>query len=149
MSSINWNDPKSFISKYFTVGEATYLPRLKMHYKPSEADKSNILKLALILDQVRDIVGKPFIVNVWIRPTITMPDGRAIDYNAMIGGAANSAHKTGEAVDFNVAGVPAEAARAVIVPHLEALGLRCEDGVAWIHLDCRPVPPGGHRLFKP
>ncbi len=134
---INWDDPKSKISKYFTVGEATYLPKLKIYYKPNEKEKENILKLAKTLDDVREFINKPFNVNIWIRPT------------TLIGGAKNSAHKTGEAVDFNITGMTSQEFRDKVGElKLEEWNLRCEDNVTWVHLDTRQVGASGKRIFK-
>lgn len=146
---IDWTNPKSKISKYFTVGEATYLPQLKMYYSPTDVEKQNIIKLAETLDKVREIVNKPFIVNIWIRPVVTKLDGTVVDYNALIGGAKNSAHKAGNAVDLRVREMEAEDVRKLLAPSLESLGLRMEADVSWCHFDNRPVPSGGNRIFKP
>lgn len=146
---IDWTNPKSKISKYFTVGEATYLPQLKMYYSPTETEKNNIIALATTLDTVREIVNKPFIVNIWIRPIVTKPDGTTVDYNLLVGGAKNSAHKDGNAVDLRVREMEAEDVRKLLAPRLESLGLRMEADVTWCHFDNRSVPPGGNRIFKP
>jgi len=147
---IDWNDPKAMLSKHFTVGEATYLPKLKMYYKPNEVEKENILKLATKLDIVRDFIAKPFNVNIWIRPVVTKADGTVVDYNALIGGAKNSAHKVGSAVDFNITGMTAQEFRDKVgETKLEEWKLRCEDGVSWVHLDQNPVGASGNLIFKP
>ena len=142
--SIDWSNPKCMISKHFSVHEATYLPQWNLHYSPSEEEQSEIVKLAEILDVVREFLDKPMNVHVWIRPTV---DGKG-DYNALVGGASHSAHKYGKAADFDVEGMTAQDVRDSIRDKLEEWGLRCEDQVSWVHLDTQEVPPGGHRIFK-
>lgn len=148
-SDINWTNPKSKISKYFTVGEATWLPRLKMYYTPTEEEKSNIIKLAERLDKARELLNKPFTVNVWIRPTTIDPKtGKQVDYNALVGGAKNSQHRLGLAVDLEVKGMVASEVRAALKPHLEEINLYMEDDVSWCHFQLSP-PRSGNRIFKP
>ncbi len=145
---IDWSNPKSKISKYFTVGEATYLPRLKIYYFPTDIEKENIVNLATVLDEVREFLDKPFNVDIWIRPTVVV-QGKTIDYNALVKGATNSAHKYGNAVDLQVADMTAQQVRDALKDKLEGWHLRMEDGVAWNHFDNRLVPPGGKRIFIP
>jgi len=48
-----------------------------------------------------------------------------------------SAHTTGEAGDFDIAGMTAERARHIIIDNIDKLPypIRMEDGVTWLHLD--------------
>ncbi len=50
-----------------------------------------------------------------------------------------SAHVTGQAIDLDVQGMTAQEARDWIIANQNRLPypIRLEDGVAWIHLDCR------------
>lgn len=147
-SIINWNDPKSKISKYFTVGEATWLPRLKLYYSPSETEKQAIIDLADKLDLFREYLNSPIIVNVWIRPVTKDKTGKDVDYNALVGGAKNSSHKVGQAVDFMVKGYSAEQVRQKVKDKLPEWGLYMEDDVTWCHAQSRPTASGSH-IFKP
>lgn len=66
-------------------------------------------------------------------------------------GSRWSQHKWGRASDKRLVGIDAETARHEILknpktfPHIRAM----EDGVAWLHTDCRPALPTGIYLFKP
>lgn len=149
---INWLDPKAKISKYFTVKEALYLPSWQVMHIPSESEKANILKMAAKMDRVRELMNNfPISVHVWIRPVLNQPGHpkHGQDYNTFIKGAKNSAHKTGEAVDWSIKGEDCDKLRIALLIKLEELELRMEDlpGSNWIHLDCRPVV--GKRFFKP
>jgi len=139
MEPINWSDPKSKISKYFTVHEATWLPSWGKHHIPNAMEQAMILKLADRLDKVRERIGKPLIVHVWIRP---------LEYNKLIGGAPQSAHITGEAVDFH-SEVDCDNTRTQLLDKLQEFGLRMENkpGSSWVHLDCRET--SGNRFFLP
>lgn len=146
-SGINWSDKKAKISKYFTVAEATFLPRLGIYHTPNDQEKAYILDLAARMDKVRELLNKPITVNVWIRPTV-IKDGKTVDYNALVGGAKNSSHKVGAACDVVVKGMAAQKVRDALKDHLEALGLYMEDDVSWCHFQSRPTKSGKH-IFKP
>lgn len=152
--SINWNDPKSKISKYFTVKEALYLPSWDVMHIPSEAEKANIIRTAEKMDLIREYLDKPVNVNVWIRPAqVNCPTNlryHGKNYNAAIGGAPKSAHVEGLAVDFRVSTITAMDVRFLLKDKLEDFNIRMEDHNGnWTHIDLREVPKGGKRFFKP
>ncbi len=150
---INWSDPKEKISKHFTVKEATYLPSWKVYHTPSEDEKEEIVKLAKIMDIIRDRIGKPIVVHVWIRPiqaNIPGDSRNGENYNLFIGSKSKrSGHIFGQAIDFHVKGVSDfTALRILIKPWLDELNIRMEDIEGnWIHIDTKPV--GHNRFFKP
>lgn len=165
---IDWSDLNAKISNHFTVNEATYLPSWKTNHNPSDEEKANILKLAAVMDQIRDLVGASISVNVWIRPSsLDNPnsphnDG---DYNALIGGAHNSSHITGEAVDFEVSGMTVDEVLDAIEPKCMDLGFTLEnngsaeriaskggsgDARNWVHASTRPLLRAPiYRIFNP
>lgn len=156
IDKIDWANPKSRISKYFTVHEATYLPSWRIYHSPSEEEKEEIVKLAKIMDTIRERIGKSCIVHVWIRPKkVNCPgherDGQ--DYNLFIGSkSTKSGHIFGQAIDFHFATYagPEGCAevREIIKPWLEELDIRMEDiEGGWVHIDTKPV--GKNRFFKP
>lgn len=154
MEQINWTDPKAKISKYFTVHECLYLPSWECYHIPSEEEKKNILEMAQKMDLVREYLGNPIIVHVWIRPKIVNnPKSKyhAKNYNAAVGGAPGSAHPEGKAVDFHVAKMMCSEVRTVLVTKLKEFDIRMEDvdSEGWVHLDCRQPPPKKNRYFKP
>ena len=153
---VNWDNPKSKISKYFTVHEATFLPSWRVYHTPSTKEKEEIIKLAKIMDIVRERIGKPIIVHVWIRPkSVNCPnsDKHGQDYNLFIGSkSTKSGHIFGQAIDFHVTGFSGPSGcneiRQKILPWLEELNLRMEDiNGGWVHIDTKPV--GFKRFFKP
>ena len=153
---IDWNNPEAKISKHFKVREVIYLPSWKMFHIPSEQEKKDIVEFAKKMDDIRDTIGLPVNVHVWIRPkSVNNPDHKrhGQDYNVFIGSKSKtSGHITGIAVDFHFKGYSSPALchemRQLIIPHLERLNLRMEDIKGnWIHIDSKPV--GHKRFFKP
>lgn len=144
--AINWLKPDEHVSVYFTVKEVLWLPSwsrlgaVKDGFGPEQV--VNAVNLAKTMDKVRAFLGKPVTVHVWFRSK---------SYNKEIGGAPNSTHIQGQAVDFHVDGYTCDQVRAKLEPKLEEWGLRMErlNGSSWVHLDSRPVAPGGNRYFKP
>lgn len=153
---VNWNDPNAKISKYFTVHEATFLPSWRIYHRPSDEEKKEILKLAKVMDTIRERFGKPIIVHCWIRPkTVNCPGHvrHGQDYNLFVGSTSTkSGHIFGQAIDFHVSGYDGPSgcheARQKILPWLEELSIRMEDiAGGWVHVDTKPV--GYKRFFKP
>lgn len=168
---VDWNNSDSMISKYFTVKNATYLPSWKTYHIPNEEEKSNILQVAEKMDRIREFLGEPILVHVWIRPGKASCPGTewdGMDYNEWLyknvvwknlteeekktKKVPNSPHKTGKAVDWSIvdkktADGCAEV-RNKLLPKLEELDIRMEDIVGnWIHIDIYPVV--SKRFFKP
>lgn len=85
---INWNEPQAKVSEFFTVREVTLGDPRRI---PRDSDiKQNIFNLAKQLDQIREDWGSPILINSWYRPPAI---------NNAVGGAANSQHLYGSAVD--------------------------------------------------
>ena len=144
-------------SKYFTWHEACYLHRWQTHHVPNEEEQSFIIEQASRLDGVRDFLGCPIIVNCWIRPTFANTENaqyQGNNYNALVGGATNSSHITGEATDFEVQGMDVDSVMAQITPQLENFQLAAENngshnGRKWVHLQSRPLLGIQWRVFNP
>jgi hypothetical protein len=80
-------------SQYFTVGEATKNgTRLWTH--PNTGKR--VIKIAGLLDGVRKVFNQPITVTSWYRDPAT---------NRRVGGASQSRHLQGDAVDFIVQGI--------------------------------------------
>jgi hypothetical protein len=150
---LDWNNPDSKISKYFTVKEALYLPSWDVMHIPSQDEKNNILKHAQNMDKIREFLGAPINVHCWIRPILNNPQSihHGEDYNALVKGAKNSSHKYGLATDYDAKGLNCDNVRTSLEPKLEGFGLRMEKmrGGNWVHNDSSEVPVGGNRYFIP
>jgi hypothetical protein len=77
----------------FTWAEATYggtrMPQ-------NQSTVNAIIRIAVMAQQARDRIGRPFIVTSWYRPPAI---------NRSVGGAINSRHIVGDAIDFIVEGL--------------------------------------------
>lgn len=68
-----------------------------------------------------------------------------------VGGAPDSSHMRGLAIDFTIYTVSIDEIHAVLAPRLETMGIRMEkpDGRNRVHCDLATVPNGGSRYFLP
>ncbi len=87
--SLDWDNPSSKVSKYFTVREVTQgdprrIPR-------EEEVQQAILELAKELDKIREAWGSPILVTSWFRPSLV---------NLQVGGVRNSRHIIADAADI-------------------------------------------------
>ena len=150
----DWTDPTSMVSNHFSVKECTLLPSWGVMHQTSAAEQANIARTAQVMDQVRELLGRPMNIHCWIRPTQANCPGSSHDgdnYTVAAGSTApHSAHIIGLAVDFDC-GEDCDTTRQTLMPVLESMGLRMENRPQsnWVHLDIAEVPPGGHRFFIP
>lgn len=145
---INWEDPKSRISKFFIVGEAIFLPKWTRLANVGDGltiDAKHNIESFLVekMDVVREMLDKKIHVHICYRPQA---------YNALVGGAERSAHMALDncaAIDFHVDGMTCDEVRAFLLPELDGLDLRMENkpGSSWVHLDNKPTF-GRERFFK-
>ncbi|MEM8603110.1 MAG: D-Ala-D-Ala carboxypeptidase family metallohydrolase [Cyanobacteria bacterium P01_H01_bin.121] len=77
----------------FTWAEAT---RGGARLPPDQATVNAIINIAELAQQARDRIGRPFIITSWYRPP---------DVNRRVGGASQSRHIVGDAIDFYVDGL--------------------------------------------
>lgn len=131
-----------------------------MAHVPGQDVLDNIIELAKRMDRVRELIGKPITVHVWLRPEVP---GKG-DYNALIGGSPNSSHKVGMAVDFSVKGMTIDEIMDIVQPKLNDLKLATENNGSvvriannggsggprnWVHLQSRPLSGQPWRIFNP
>jgi len=155
---INFSNPLEKISRYFTIKDATHLPKWNVLHMPSKREMIELTKLFEKMDIIRDTVRLPILVHCSIRPTSVVCNNAQYNgknYNEAIGSTATkSAHIFGQACDFHVVGFEdtkgCAEMRKKIQPILEKLGLRMENITgSWIHVDTYPVKAGGKRFFIP
>ena len=83
------------MGKYFTINELTKsstAQRLHINNNPTQEVKDNLNKLIdNVLDPLRELYGKPIIVNSGYR---------SFKLNKVVGGAKNSQHLVGQASDI-------------------------------------------------
>jgi uncharacterized protein YcbK (DUF882 family) len=89
MLIVDWNNPASMVSAYFTVAEVTQGDDRRIPTDPEHI--CNILSLALELDKLREAWGHPIQVTSGYRP---------YEINLEVGGVENSQHIYGAAADI-------------------------------------------------
>ncbi|MDJ1174954.1 D-Ala-D-Ala carboxypeptidase family metallohydrolase [Roseofilum capinflatum] len=73
---------------YFTWAEATHGGT---RVPPNQSTVNAIVRIAVLAQQARDRIGRPFFITSWYRPP---------DINHRVGGVSNSRHIVGDAIDF-------------------------------------------------
>ena len=129
--------------KNFKYREALKLPTWEVTVYPEFYQFENINRIGPKLQQLRDTVleGRKVFITNWLRPP---------KYNKEIGGSKYSAHPYGNAIDFWVEGLESNKVRIIILPCLDALGIRMEKmDTAHVHIDDKPVGISGERYFIP
>jgi hypothetical protein len=121
------------LSENFTLAELTVsqtAARFGWDNEPNEQELENLKRLAQTLEKVRDLLGKPVLVNSAFRSQLV---------NTAIGSVDNSQHRTGCAADIKVPGMsPKEVVRVILASGIEYDQLIEEfstpQGGGWTHI---------------
>ena len=126
------------LSEHFTLGELTVTNQKGIYNIPSHEAIANLKRLCGWLEVLRERAGTPIRINSGYRSP---------QLNRKIGGAANSNHLTGCAVDIRVSGMEQLIQYAAILiqyaneTHQEFDELLLEKnryGAIWLHFAVRP-----------
>lgn len=129
------------LSTYFTLEELTasgYAARHGISNIPPTQELESLRYTALMLDRVRALLCCPVLVSSGYRcPAV----------NTAIGGAKNSQHMLGQAVDFTAPcfGAPEAVAKAIASSHIPFDQLILEYG-QWVHVSFTTKNPRGDIL---
>ena len=95
------------LTEHFTLEELTITEHREFDNEPNETDRTNLVRLAIFLEQVKDLLGgKPIMVNSAFR-------SKAV--NDAVGSKDSSQHRVGCAADLRVPGMtPDEVVKAII-----------------------------------
>jgi len=111
--------------------------------EPSEADKVRLLKLANILEVVREICG-----NI----PISISSGyRSSEVNKAVGGSRSSAHLRGDAADFMVQGLSAKQTCKIIADYgikFDQLIEEYRGNSEWVHIGLSDNPRGEYLIYR-
>jgi len=130
------------ITEHFKWREFLYCSQWGVCVFPiSVLQKQNIIDTCEVLENIRSILNSPLKVTSGLRPNV---------YNKLIGGAVESYHTQGLAVDFIPTKVSVHKARIALNEFLPDLKCRMENNGkgGWIHIDTGKVGPSG-RFFRP
>ena len=127
------------LSEHFTLGEFTRSgSRPEVYNIPSHEAIANLTNLSKWLEVLRECAGTPIIINSGYRSP---------QLNRKIGGAANSNHLTGCAVDIRTSGMEQAICYAAILINYskesnqdfdELLIEKNRYGAVWVHFAVRP-----------
>ena len=84
------------LTEHFTLEElirSDIALKLGVENKPNNSQYKNLINLAVFLEQVRKLIGKPIIISSGFR---------CLEVNAAVGGRPNSDHLYGRAADTKV-----------------------------------------------
>lgn len=154
INTINWLDPKAKVTENFTVRELCWLPSWGIMHQPNEEEQANLLKLANKMEEIREFIGKAINVHVAIRPSSVNCPGSGYhgrNYNSSVGGAPNSAHQKGLAMDLNFYSMTCDEARYILERELIKFDLYMErkPGSSWVHLNLEDGVKRSNRYFIP
>ena len=95
------------LSPHFSLEELTHTDLREFTNEPNETERANLVRLAIFLEQVKELLGgKPIMVNSAFR-------SKAV--NDAVGSKDSSQHRVGCAADLRVPGMtPDEVVKAII-----------------------------------
>jgi hypothetical protein len=101
----------TILTKNFTLEELTHTDHREFSNEPNESERANLVRLAVFLEQVKELLGgKPIMVNSAFR-------SKAV--NDAVGSKDSSQHRVGCAADLRVPGMtPNEVVQAIITSDL-------------------------------
>jgi hypothetical protein len=101
----------TILTKNFTLEELTHTDHREFSNEPNESERANLIRLAVFLEQVKELLGgKPIMVNSAFR-------SKAV--NDAVGSKDSSQHRVGCAADLRVPGMtPNEVVQAIIASDL-------------------------------
>ncbi|WP_035986753.1 D-Ala-D-Ala carboxypeptidase family metallohydrolase [Leptolyngbya sp. KIOST-1] len=111
----------------FTWAEAT---RGGSRLPPNQATVDAIVRIATLAQQARDRIGRPFLVTSWYRPA---------EINRRVGGASQSRHIVGDAIDFYCVGLTGNQVYWALDPWWPGGLGRYSQFPALVHIDARGV----------
>jgi uncharacterized protein YcbK (DUF882 family) len=125
------------LTEHFTLEELTHTDHREFDNTPNDAEKANLERLALFLEQVKEVLGgKPIMVNSAFR---------CKQVNDAVGSKDTSQHRIGCAADIRVPSMtPDEVVKAVIasgIPYDQVI----REFDRWTHISVTNTADGSPR----
>ena len=128
------------LTPHFTFEELTRTSHREFDNTPNIVQINNLQRLAEFLEKVRELLGKPIIIDSGFRSP---------EVNAAVGSTSVSQHLRGCAADFRVMGMtPADAVKAIYKSDIAYDQLILE--LSWIHIsipNTEDAEPRGNALI--
>lgn len=122
------------LTEHFTLEELTHSEtalRRGFDNSPPPAAYENLIRLAKLLEQVREVIGKPILINSGYRSKLV---------NDAVGSKDSSQHRIGCAADIRVSGMtPSEVCQAIMKSDIQYDQLIREYD-AWTHISVPNTP---------
>ena len=147
MEQIVQLNSKAKLSEHFTLGEMTVSNHKEVYNIPSHEAIANLTNLTKWLEVLRERAASPDPSKGRGAPIIINSGYRSPQLNRKIGGAANSNHLTGCAVDIRTSGMEQAICYAAILINYskesnqdfdELLIEKNRYGAIWLHFAVRP-----------
>lgn len=130
------------LSAHFTLEEMTrseYALRRGWPNDPEQAQIDNLKRVCALLEQVRNLVGKPIIVNSGYRSP---------NVNSAIGGSKNSQHCLGCAADIRAVGLTPDDLMLHIVGSEIKYDQLIREFNSWVHISVPNNPDNKPRMQR-
>jgi len=122
------------LSPHFTSDEFTRsqtAARWGIDNTPNETVLSNLYKTAAMMEEVRRVCGQPIAISSGYR---------CPELNRKIGGAMNSQHITGQAVDFTARGLTIDETMQLIISSNIDYNQLIAEYDSWVHISWSDKP---------
>ena len=117
---------------FYELTNTSYTALLEKNREYAEGLKDNLNLLGILLQDIRDIIGKPMTISSGVR---------CPELNKKVGGTADSRHQKGLAADIQVKGMSAmevfDAIRKAKLPLLQKAIIEGVKGKEWVHIQAR------------
>lgn len=117
---------------FYELTNTSHTVLLERNREYAEKLKDNLNILGILLQDIRDIIGKPMTISSGVR---------CPELNKKVGGTADSRHQRGLAADIQVSGMRAaevfDAIRGAKLPLLQKAIIEGVKGKEWVHVQAR------------
>ena len=117
---------------FYELTNTSHVGLVEENRKYAEGLKDNLNLLGILLQDIRDVIGKPITISSGVR---------CPELNKKVGGVPTSRHTQGLAADIQVKGMSAmevfDAIRAAKLPLLQKAIIEGVKGKEWVHIQVR------------